>query len=1133
KSMIDLGDINLIARGDVAKLSGIISLHVGRGNIDSPNIHTGIDDVAVEAAMSNGRIDPLVARVRLPSVQANLSGSVTDITGTPSLRASAEGTVSLRELGRSLCLAPAMTGQVAVHLQIAGSLDNPEGHLRLDYGGGTILKTPVDRINLETWLADRLVSVNALTIHVAEGTVKGEGSIDLRQSFPKGFRSPERNPEAVAYALSLEGTGIHLDTLIRDGRRRSGIVNPSLSIRGTGVSLHDMTAHATLAVNGTGVGTGSPAIPVDLEVRGDAALRQGTAEVRQFTIRAGRTEADVHGSWNILSNSIRGELSLIAPDLAAILPPFGSNDISGAMEVTASVSGSTKHPVAALDVQGDRLWYRNVTLGSMKLKARLDESGTLTLFPGTVHSGSSTVRITGTSRLYGPEAGRPWRASPFTLNIEGDDVHLEDFIHDTATGTVSLRGHLEGTVKESGGMVKLQGRDLHLYGQKIAGITMSATVDGGVLRLDSLEVFVTPTESILGRGWLSREKEYELEFMSRGISLHTIEAVRKQEIADGLAAFHISGHGSLDNPSLSGSIGIANVTVRGKVIDDVKLTGTLRDHVIRLSGRLNFDLDGSFDLTNDNFSLKARFNRADLSPYLKAGGLGKIGGHLTGTVHAAGNARSLKTINADVNIASIDMLYEEQKFLFGRDVAISLANGVMTIPETTIMLPPEGRITIGGQGTFGDSGTFRAEGTLPLTVAGRFIEEISDITGTATMAIRLDGPIDRPRVKADLEFDSVGFTVPLLLQKLHDLKGRARIDANTIILDGIAGSLDTGSFTLEGTVILHRRIEPERMSLAFSAASLPIRVPDTLDMLLSSRLWIEGTREQSTAKGEIVILEGTYYRDVRLSPLQGVSERKRETAPPEGDTAIPFVKNMALDIVIDRRNPFIINNNLATMTVNPDLRIVGTVSRPLIRGRATVESGTVTYQGTSFIVKKGIIDFIDPYKIDPRIEVMSTATVREWIVFLEIAGTREQLDFKLTSDPPEEHGDILSLLLLGKTTGELIRKEGGTTQSTEQMLAGLIASTFGKDIKEATGLDIVKVETAPGNNEAPLDRIKVTLGKDLSERTTIQYSVESKEGEVVQRAVAEYKLFEHFLARGFQDTRGVYGGELQFRIEFR
>ncbi|MBN2254314.1 MAG: hypothetical protein JW736_01260, partial [Deltaproteobacteria bacterium] len=302
KSMIDLGDINLIARGDVAKLSGIISLHVGRGNIDSPNIHTGIDDVAVEAAMSNGRIDPLVARVRLPSVQANLSGSVTDITGTPSLRASAEGTVSLRELGRSLCLAPAMTGQVAVHLQIAGSLDNPEGHLRLDYGGGTILKTPVDRINLETWLADRLVSVNALTIHVAEGTVKGEGSIDLRQSFPKGFRSPERKPEAVAYALSLEGTGIHLDTLIRDGRRRSGIVNPSLSIRGTGVSLHDMTAHATLAVNGTGVGTGSPAIPVDLEVRGDAALRQGTAEVRQFTIRAGRTEADVHGSWNILSN---------------------------------------------------------------------------------------------------------------------------------------------------------------------------------------------------------------------------------------------------------------------------------------------------------------------------------------------------------------------------------------------------------------------------------------------------------------------------------------------------------------------------------------------------------------------------------------------------------------------------------------------------------------------------------------------------------------------------------------------------------------------------------------------------------------------------------------------------------------
>jgi translocation and assembly module TamB len=101
------------------------------------------------------------------------------------------------------------------------------------------------------------------------------------------------------------------------------------------------------------------------------------------------------------------------------------------------------------------------------------------------------------------------------------------------------------------------------------------------------------------------------------------------------------------------------------------------------------------------------------------------------------------------------------------------------------------------------------------------------------------------------------------------------------------------------------------------------------------------------------------------------------------------------------------------------------------------------------------------------------------------------------------------------------------------MLAGLIASTYGDEIKQTTGLDIFEVETSAEKSEAASDRVKVTLGKELSKRMTVKYAAESKEGELIQSAIAEYKLLEHFLARGFQDTRGIYGGDLQFRLEFR
>jgi hypothetical protein len=50
---------------------------------------------------------------------------------------------------------------------------------------------------------------------------------------------------------------------------------------------------------------------------------------------------------------------------------------------------------------------------------------------------------------------------------------------------------------------------------------------------------------------------------------------------------------------------------------------------------------------------------------------------------------------------------------------------------------------------------------------------------------------------------------------------------------------------------------------------------------------------------------------------------------------------------------------------------------------------------------------------------------------------------------------------------------------------------------------------------------------------TVKYAVETKNGEVVQRAITEYMLLENILVSGFQDTQGIYGSELTFRIEFR
>jgi len=71
------------------------------------------------------------------------------------------------------------------------------------------------------------------------------------------------------------------------------------------------------------------------------------------------------------------------------------------------------------------------------------------------------------------------------------------------------------------------------------------------------------------------------------------------------------------------------------------------------------------------------------------------------------------------------------------------------------------------------------------------------------------------------------------------------------------------------------------------------------------------------------------------------------------------------------------------------------------------------------------------------------------------------------------------------------------------------------------------------NGKNGSNSVKLTVGKEISRRMVVKYAVESKDGETIQKAIAEYKFLENILMSAFQNSKGGFGGELQFRLEFR
>ncbi|MBN1307331.1 MAG: translocation/assembly module TamB domain-containing protein, partial [Chitinispirillaceae bacterium] len=309
----------------------------------------------------------------------------------------------------------------------------------------------------------------------------------------------------------------------------------------------------------------------------------------------------------------------------------------------------------------------------------------------------------------------------------------------------------------------------------------------------------------------------------------------------------------------------------------------------------------------------------------------------------------------------------------------------------------------------------------------------------------------------------------------------------------------------------------------------------------NARLRLAGTPDTAQLTGNITLLDALYYQDVVINPFTGMGRRRRKKGAPPREITVPYLRNIRFDVGVRARSPLRVDNNLAQLTVAPDLQLTGTRASPSLLGRADVEQGTLTYLKKIFTVERGVIDFVNPYSIEPQVDIRGTIPVQDRLIQLTLSGTPENLVFTLSAyfengveDEKLEDQDILSLLVLGKTTAALQSdlQSGEAGQSNQQMIASLVAATLGEDIRKVTGLDMLEVETGDNGKENS-DRIAVTMGKQLTKRLETEYTVESEESRIVQRATAEYRILQDLFISGFQDSRGVYGGELRYQWERR
>ena len=1003
-----------------------------------------------------------------------------------------------------------------------------KARLTCEISDGNIAGNRIDRMHLSCRLTDRILTINDLNLDTVAGRFDLKGQVDFKKAFVDGFISSHPDLNAISYHLSLRQKDTVLETLPFNVSGVKGSITSLMELKGTGINPKTLTAESTLELFAGNLSAGEAFSPLDAHVTAQANMGNGRVTLHQLDARSDETHLKVAGNYDISSRKIAADFKFNTPDLTGVLSVFAIK-ASGNMDIQGDLGGTITEPIAHAQLQGENLEFEQVKIGDANAKLQFSQ-GMISLDHGKIRNHNSLLDISGTVRIRDPITRDILKTPGLDIALKGDAL-FEDFV-EGIKGKFTLNGHISGDTAHPLGRLNLKAEHLDVYTRKVQEVRLASDLDGDRFNLDPFEIVIAPGETILLNGWISLHKDYHLRLASEGISLKNLTPLHLADGDTGKVSFRFQGQGGFENPQIKGEVVLNELRFNDQPLQDERFQIEVKDLTAYISGGRNVALDATYQFQTQDFSASAGFDNTNLSPYLKIAGQSKLSGSITGEIQATGNARSPDQIKGSANISGIEIFSKKTPLLRAGDVKVFLKHEEISIPGVRLNLFERGVLDLKGTCKLNGDLDINAHGTLPLEIIAHLSDGFPNAAGDVLLSLYMNGNLSQPYIRADAEIKNCGLTVPGLLQSMHDLNGRIRITPESVVLDNIRGMLDSGSFELFGAIDL-KAFQPLRLDLKLKAHGLPLMIPDTLETRLNAELDIRGTSEKSMVSGDIQMIEGKYYKDMRLNLAESLGKTSREQDLPASEIPWPFLKNMGLDITMRYKEPFIVDNNLALLALKPDLRIYGSVNHPLISGRAQVESGTVYFQKKEFTVKKGVFDFINPYKIEPAIDVQSQINIREWTVLLNISGTPDNLKFTLSSDPLETQENILSLLITGRTTQELISGEGGLSRSSTKMLADILAETAQKQIKDATGLDVVELEYEEATEAEASDEVKVTVGKALSQRVTVKYGMQTKNARVIQQVITEYKLLENLLINAFQDTEGHYGGGLQFRLEFR
>ena len=845
---------------------------------------------------------------------------------------------------------------------------------------------------------------------------------------------------------------------------------------------------------------------------GWAATPETYVEFRGRTAWDKRVDAPIH----VTSRDWQASDRLLAAVLTAFGSPTPAIEVGGKGVFTGTLTRSFSNPLITGAFSGSDLRAWDVVWGTGGANVVIENSYA-TVTDGRVRKAGGEILASGRYSLGYP---RRDRAEEVDARVRISNWPMVDLRHAflldewPVDGRVSGEYHLYGHYETPQGFGTVQIVDGVAWDEPFDRATASLRFEGNGVRLDDLRGWKRGG-TMTGAAWVGWDGTYSFNADGRAIPVESLAMMQYEQLPPftGQLQFTASGTGQFEQPRYDVRFLIADLFLGEEGIGQVGGRLGIRGLDVNVdveaaSPRLSVSTAGRVTLNDDyDAELSIQFADTSIDPYARLF-VPQLSPFTTavasGTMRVAGKLAVPSELLVDTDLSAVHMSLFDYRVANDGPVRLQFDRNVVRIQ----------RMRLAGDGTLlalaGELGlddrriAVTADGDANLAVLQGFYRNLRS-SGSASLQASITGDLDAPSFAGSATIDNGRVRHFDLPHGLEAINGSVVFDPAGLRVDGVTARMGGGDIRFGGRVGF-RGLIPDELNVTAFGTGMRLRYPEGFSSVINADLALRGNVAQPLLTGTVNVERAVWSR--RFEGGAEFFSFGGDTPSAGAPAAAPSIP-LQYDVRVIAPSTLQIDNNVARIVSSADLTLRGTPDKPLLFGRADIESGEVLFEGNRYVVTRGTIDFANPTAIQPFFDIEAETRVRvptqTYRVSLRFTGTPDRITPSFTSDPPLPTVDVLSLLF-GETTqaGDIEASELRSLSSPQQaeldllgagaarLLASPLSSQVGRVVERTLGVDTVQITPQLGGELSALQELepgaRLTVGKRISSRAFLTYA---------------------------------------------